>query len=392
MSAKQEYWLLVSETADTGREAMYSLLKSRLQSAKLIDFSAVFDVPTNIKYGRLDDLMRLVDDLVKHDSFVEQACRRLERLGLEIDPSAEFKILWQRNTLSVDQYLSRFIWDEAKYPRSRLLKQNVDLLVQNVGKLDEEVRVKANLFQELRNSAATNQKADSIGFATKDLVDILTPDICSESDFVDTEHLTTVVAIVPKQEEPHFAKNYWRWNEFIAPQSHKKYPVEDKDGASVWTFVCFKSKIEEIREKAKVERVQLREFKYSPTAHKTKNEERGKLEAERTKQESVLSRICLAAFSECFVAWVHLKAIRLFVEAVLRYGVPPKFSAFIVRLPPKAKESRMRRELDEIFATKSMLGKSYFGVREETNVGDDDQDFFPYVSLSLVPFLLFTQK
>eukprot|EP01053_Blabericola_migrator_P009869 Blabericola_migrator_1__9868@NODE_5435_length_768_cov_173_413695_g2001_i3_p1_GENE_NODE_5435_length_768_cov_173_413695_g2001_i3NODE_5435_length_768_cov_173_413695_g2001_i3_p1_ORF_typecomplete_len199_score44_16VATPase_C/PF03223_15/1_3e37GSK3_bind/PF05350_12/0_034GSK3_bind/PF05350_12/6_6e03Hkinase_dim/PF02895_14/0_047ThrE/PF06738_12/0_2_NODE_5435_length_768_cov_173_413695_g2001_i362658 len=198
MVAKQEYWLLVSETAETGREAMYSLLKSRLSAAKLIDFSAVFDVPTNIKYGRLDDLMRLVDDLVKHDTFVEQACRRLEKLGLEIDPAAEFKILWQRNTLSVEQYLSRFIWDEAKYPRSRVLKQNVDLLVANVAKLDEEVRVKASLFQELKNSAATNQKADTIGFATKDLVDILTPDICSEKDFINTEHLTTVVAIVPK--------------------------------------------------------------------------------------------------------------------------------------------------------------------------------------------------
>lgn len=392
MSARQEYWLLVSETADTGREAMYSLLKSRLQNAKLIDFSAVFDVPTNIKYGRLDDLMRLVDDLVKHDSFVEQACRRLERLGLEIDPNAEFKILWQRNTLSVDQYLSRFIWDEAKYPRSRILKQNVDLLVANVAKLDEEVRVKASLFQELRNSAANSQKQESIGFNTKDLVDVLTPDICSESDFIDTEHLTTVVAIVPKQEELNFTKNYWKWHEFVAPQSHKKYPVVDKDGTTIWTFVCFKSKIDEIKERFKAERITLREYKFSPTAHKTKNEERGKLEAERSKQESVLSRICLAAFSECFVAWVHLKAIRLFVEAVLRYGVPPKFSAFIVRLPPKAKESRMRRELEEIFATKSMLGKSYFGVREDNNIGDDDQDFFPYVSLSLVPFLLFTQK
>eukprot|EP01053_Blabericola_migrator_P007651 Blabericola_migrator_1__7650@NODE_3904_length_1437_cov_142_446715_g2001_i2_p1_GENE_NODE_3904_length_1437_cov_142_446715_g2001_i2NODE_3904_length_1437_cov_142_446715_g2001_i2_p1_ORF_typecomplete_len186_score34_16VATPase_C/PF03223_15/2e38_NODE_3904_length_1437_cov_142_446715_g2001_i28011358 len=172
-----------------------------------------------------------------------------------------------------------------------------------------------------------------------------------------------------------------------------KYPVADKDGTTVYTFICFKSKVDEIREKAKQDRVIIREFKFSPTAHKMKNEERGRLEAERSKQESVLTRICLAAFSECFVAWVHLKAIRLFVEAVLRYGVPPKFSAFIVRLPPKVKESRMRRELEELFATKSMLGKSYFGVKDEgVHVGDDDQDFYPYVSLSLIPFQLFTQK
>ena len=54
--------------------------------------------------------------------------------------------------------------------------------------------------------------------------------------------------------------------------------------------------------------------------------------AEKQKQESILSRICLAAFSECFIAWVHLKAIRIFVECVLRYGVPPDFNAFVLKV------------------------------------------------------------
>jgi len=40
-------------------------------------------------------------------------------------------------------------------------------------------------------------------------------------------------------------------------------------------------------------------------------------------------------FSEAFEAWIHLKALRVFVESVLRYGLPPNFAAIIfqVRFP-----------------------------------------------------------
>jgi hypothetical protein len=33
-----------------------------------------------------------------------------------------------------------------------------------------------------------------------------------------------------------------------------------------------------------------------------------------------LIRYCRTNFAEAFVAWIHLKAIRVFVESVLRYG------------------------------------------------------------------------
>lgn len=43
---------------------------------------------------------------------------------------------------------------------------------------------------------------------------------------------------------------------------------------------------------------------------------------------------------QCYSAMVHLKAVRLFVESVLRYGVPPNFQA--VLLKPK-KEMPLRK-------------------------------------------------
>jgi V-type H+-transporting ATPase subunit C len=31
------------------------------------------------------------------------------------------------------------------------------------------------------------------------------------------------------------------------------------------------------------------------------------------------------AYSEVFSSWMHLVAVRLFVESILRYGLPPSF-------------------------------------------------------------------
>lgn len=38
-----------------------------------------------------------------------------------------------------------------------------------------------------------------------------------------------------------------------------------------------------------------------------------------------------AHYGEAVTAWMHIKIIRLFVEAVLRYGLPPKYTAVVFR-------------------------------------------------------------
>ena len=34
---------------------------------------------------------------------------------------------------------------------------------------------------------------------------------------------------------------------------------------------------------------------------------------------------CKTAYGEAFSAWMHIAVVRLFVEAILRYGLPPTF-------------------------------------------------------------------
>jgi hypothetical protein len=40
---------------------------------------------------------------------------------------------------------------------------------------------------------------------------------------------------------------------------------------------------------------------------------------------------CKTAYSEVFGSWMHLVAVRLFVESILRYGLPPSFVPVVVK-------------------------------------------------------------
>lgn len=54
-------------------------------------------------------------------------------------------------------------------------------------------------------------------------------------------------------------------------------------------------------------------------------------------------------FSEACTAWIHIKALRIFVESVLRYGLPVNFQAAIIK-PQKKGSKRLRETLDNLYS------------------------------------------
>lgn len=403
--AGDAYWIVACSASEQPREAIYSILRSRIQNNSLASDSAVLDVPKELKFGSFDDLIRMADDLIKHDSTCEQVVRRLERQVLEIDPSAELKVIYQRITMTVDQYLHRFVWDEGRYPKSRQMRDNIEMLISTITRIDDEVRVKAGAFNETKQSHATASRKDATNFTQRDLIDVLTPEKVANDDFVDTEHLTTVAVVVPSGLEDMWLNTYEGLDSFVVPRSTKKFPGTDKEGNTLWKVTIFKSSLEAFRSAARAKRFIIREFKYNPNALSTKLEERSKLEAEKNKQESFMSRVCLASFSDACIAWVHIKTMRVFVEAVLRFGVPPNFATFLIK-PCHSKEKKLRKELDDIFTTKGMFGRALIenDRHKSSATGDNpavaaalaaelgEDEYYPYVSLTFTPFAVFTQK
>lgn len=69
--------------------------------------------------------------------------------------------------------------------------------------------------------------------------------------------------------------------------------------------------------------------------------------------------------------------MRTFVEAVLRFGVPPNFAAFIAVVGKKsqAKPVKLRAELMDVFSSSGLFGKNYLsGAKAEKQQGSAATD------------------
>ena len=86
---------------------------------------------------------------------------------------------------------------------------------------------------------------------------------------------------------------------------------------------------------------------------------------------------CRTSYGEAFAAWVHICAVRLFVESVLRYGLPPQFLGALVQPGGKA-EGKVRKALASEFGSHG----ADMWEAEEGGAGDG-KDMYPYVSFTL---------
>lgn len=84
---------------------------------------------------------------------------------------------------------------------------------------------------------------------------------------------------------------------------------------------------------------------------------------------------------QAFSCWAHLIAIRLFVESILRYGLPPAYQAAMV-IPQDKQEQKLRKALADTFgAGKADLWSD--AGNSAAIAGLAGEEMFPYVSLSM---------
>merc|ERR1712226_1094171 len=74
-----------------------------------------------------------------------------------------------------------------------------------------------------------------------------------------------------------------------------------------------------------------------------------KLHTDKRRQFGPLVRWLKVNFGESFTAWIHVKAIRVFVESVLRFGLPVNFQGMIL-LPQKKTSRKLRDTLGQLYA------------------------------------------
>jgi hypothetical protein len=181
----------------------------------------------------------------------------------------------------------------------------------------------------------------------------------------------------------------------VIPRSAKKLSVPaDKDGVSLWRVVVYHKDFNKADKDGNYEARKdgpataftkaCRESKYIVRDYKFSQEIYAKASAERELclgnfmiSHVQLCEIGVQSFAALFDIWMHMKVLRLTIEATLRYQSVDNSSAYLL-CPNPSKIVELRKALALQLANKQDL--------KMLDVTDDDSvDNFPYVSLSLNP-------
>ncbi|KAK1444004.1 vacuolar ATP synthase subunit C [Babesia gibsoni] len=352
-------------------EQQHVLIRKHLVKNKLCREVGFVNVPHDLRFSTFDDLLMCADELEKEDPVVESILKKAESLAHSVDTN-ELTIHFQGRQVSVETYISRFQWEDGRFPRYTPIGGNLQTLSQLVKRLGDDIMLKASAYADLNNKRLAMKNDAENSYLYRDLTYVITPEVVEDpQDFCNTEHLTTLVVFVPRGEEDEWLASYMTLTDFVVPQSAKKLNVPSNEH-SVWRVLIFKSHAPKFIEECESRNYTAREFVYSEERYRNILDERSKLEAESHRQEAFLSRIYRVAFSDIFTCWMHIKAMRVFCEAVLKFGLPVNFTCLSIWPTEKTCMSTLKLTLD------SLLPKAGGGSSGKlSKVHDDDMEAEP---------------
>ncbi|EJD55434.1 ATPase, V1 complex, subunit C [Auricularia subglabra TFB-10046 SS5] len=333
MPSDQSSWLIaVPLNGDT--EALYhdfapkldGLAKGYAQGAL-----AQIDIP-EFKAGTLEVLLSLSEELPKMDAVFTQAVAKIVdtiRNLLNNDPQklAQHVLV---NDRPVDSYLlSGWKWNASRYSPQKSARDTVDTLQKEMTSIDNVMKSKLTNYNLAKGSLVQMQRKKTGNLSVRALADVVKKD-----DFLeDSEYMETVLVAVPKNSIKDWNLKYERLAAMVVPRSSKK--IAEDDEYTLFSAVIFKRVHDEFAQKCRENKFTLRDFVYSEEAVEKQIAELQKADTAEKELWTELLRLSRTNFSEAFQLLVHLKVVNAFVESALRYGLPARYTALIVKPQPK---------------------------------------------------------
>ena len=381
-----------------------------------------FEVPS-LMVGTLDSLITLSDELGKTDSLIESIVRKVEKTGQELSSYTGKRSELTVGGVPAKRYIQQFAWDYAKYPNRRPLKELVSLISGGVSAIDEELKQLGTSFADKMAALADAKRKKGGNLMVADLNDALTQDVMTNIQIHDTEYLKTVFIAVPKGAEEEFTSKVeslannlvgyggpdWsgspaelgsavKYGNLVDRHQKRGSPVvpgsitlvkEDHE-STLFTVTILKGQYEsgyyegdefipgtkvdfeeEFVKACREKRFVVRQFVYDPDQASNTAMALEQLQVEVDGMRTGLTRWCKTHYGEAFVAWMHIKVIRVFVESVLRYGLPVDFTAVLYKAL-KGKDSELTDALDKALGT-------------EVKDAEDEDDYHDFVLLKFEP-------
>ncbi|XP_074086475.1 V-type proton ATPase subunit C 1-like [Macrotis lagotis] len=331
-----EFWL-ISAPGDKTCQQTWEKLQAATTKSNL-STNTKFNIP-ELKLGTLDVLVGLSDELEKQDLFLEILVREMARCMADVLEDTESKVGENLLADGVDfvTYVTKFQWNMAKYPISESMKNISEMIAKVSGQISNELRARKSSYNDLKSNLHALEKKNTGNLLTRSLVGIV-----KKEDFViDSEYLITLLVVIPKVIHNDWVKQYETLSEMVVPRS-SNIISEDQDNY-LCNVTLFKKTMDDFIKKAREKKYIVRDFQYDEKQIKAEKEELARISTDKRKQFGPLIRWLRVNFSEAFVAWIHVKALRTFVESVLRYGLPVNFQAML--LQPNNKTMKKLREV-----------------------------------------------
>ncbi|KAM4908198.1 V-type proton ATPase subunit C 1 isoform 3-T6 [Sylvia borin] len=312
-----EFWLISAPGEKTCQQTWEKLHAATTKHNNL-STNSKFNIP-DLKVGTLDVLVGLSDELAKLDAFVESVVKKVAQYMADVLEDSKDKV--QENLLAngVDlvTYITRFQWDMAKYPIKQSLKNISEIIAKGVNQIDNDLKARASAYNNLKGNLQNLERKNAVLF-------------------------------------------------------------EDQD-SYLCNVTLFRKAVDDFKHKAREYKFLVRDFQYNEEEMKADKEEMNRLSTDKKKQFGPLVRWLKVNFSEAFIAWIHVKALRVFVESVLRYGLPVNFQAMLLQ-PNKKTMKKLREVLYDLY---KHLDSSAAAIIDATmdipGLNLSQQEYYPYV-------------
>jgi len=338
----------------------------------------VFKIPSKqLRVGTLDSLMSLSDDLVKMDTLAEAAVTKMYKQLCDLK-NEEPTIM---GVSAATYTLKSFDWDEHKFQLKTPLREMCEGISQRIAGLDDELKLKLTELNVLKSSLQGHDRKTQGNLMVKSLNEIV-----RQEDVMVSEYMTTVYVVSPKNGMKDFEAAYEKMATYVVPKSAKL--LEEDTEYGIYSVVLFKKSLDEFKAAAREKRLTLREFTYVPGAKEADATKRQQDSVEIERLKGMLSNWCGVNYVEVYTMMLHLKAVRVFVEGVLRYGLTasyghgsqgnsmvPNFKAFLLQ-PKKGKTEMLRKALSALYGGSA---SAMMESEEETVVPGATGEFYPYV-------------
>ncbi|KAG8979813.1 Vacuolar ATP synthase subunit C [Tulasnella sp. JGI-2019a] len=385
MPSEQATWL-ISVPDDSDAIGLQQNITSKLSQARATGTAvAPLKIPS-LKTGTLDLLITLSEELPKLDgSFTGIVAKIVDTLrnllNNEPDRLAQHIRVDER---TIDEYLLEgWNWNVGKYGVQRGLRELVDILVKEMTSIDTVMKTKLNAYNLAKGSLVQMQRKKTGNLAVRSLAEIVNKD-----NFIpESEYMETLMVAVPKNSTKEWETKYERLATMVVPRSSTKIAADDD--YALYSVVIFKKVHDDFAQKLRENKFILRDFTYSETLIQKQTQE---LEvAETTERElwTELLRLSRTNFSEAFQVIVHLKVVRLFVESVLRYGLPAEFAGLVIKPESKGTKKALSTLTDHFsYLSKRTNAKGRQGGTS-TTAAEDAGEYATLMEQEYLDFVLF---